>query len=253
MRAKWLISVGIISYLLALAWAIPARLGVDYALSQLDKSAKVAMYNAAGRIWNGNADVAVAGRELGTVSWNLHPLSLLLGRVAADVEIDNSEGHVEGIVAVGLGGTVSLSEVDGSVPVSQLQGFLPLKGMPVAAEGLIVLRMDTVELEEGMPSAAEGVLSWQQAGLSAPQRLELGDLHMTVSTDAEGIIKGVVEDAGGALKADGELTLDQEQNYRVDLSLGARDSGQEDLVHALAMLGPADQQGMTSVSLKGRL
>ena len=81
--------------------------------------------------------------------------------------------------------------------------------------------------------------------------LSLGDLQVAFEPH-EGGVKGVLNDQGGPLRAEGLLQLNPDKSYEFDGEFGTRGS-QPDLHAALTTMGRFNKDGKVKVSLKGNL
>ncbi len=242
--------LGFSAYLLALAWLFPARHALGLA-SLLDGVPPLAVADVRGRVWSGSAQgVRLNALPPLRLDWELQPLALLTGGLAASWQADTEGAHLTGVARADLDGAVALSAVEGRLPVQLLVGRLPL---PVVLGGDLGLRLDRLELAGGRPKRAEGVLVWNGARVQAPQELALGDFRVNLTTRDDGGVIGQLSDAGGPLEASGEVTFDPDGSYRVNALLATRPGAPEALVHSLPLLGRKAPNGKFLVTYSGRV
>jgi general secretion pathway protein N len=115
------------------------------------------------------------------VSWDLNPLSLLLGSISADVQFgDGSDRKMisgAGMISTGFSfASVDLSDFVLRYPAKELMGKLKL-GLPVTLGGQIVFNID--DYAQGAPycESLHGTMTWRKAQVQvAGPALELGKL-----------------------------------------------------------------------------
>ena len=92
MKRLWpLAALGIAAYLLFALFTLPASILV----SRLAPLGIVAA-GVDGTVWKGRAQVLQAGNtHLGSATWDLHPLSLFLARLQADVKLTRTDGFAQ--------------------------------------------------------------------------------------------------------------------------------------------------------------
>jgi hypothetical protein len=250
---KWLLAVGLVSFVGAMAWNAPARLAYDHWLRAIVRPARVGVDHVRGTIASGSADVAFQGYGLGNVNWHVDALSVFTGKLRIDVSVTDPDLQSRGSVAVGFGSDIALRDLRGHMGIDKLRDFFPGQGLMRDLVGTVAWTFKRVDIRDGLPKYAQGELLWQGAGTNAPERLALGDLRVSVTTDTHGVIKGAFGDSGGALKLTGQATLEPDGNYRVNLGLLATGPAQARLEQVLVPLGSKDRYGMRRVTLAGHL
>ena len=122
------------------------------------------LHNVSGNIWQGQADWK-QGQLRGTLTWSSRPLDLLLLRVAAQVQIDSGQTHVQGKVAYGLAKTLHIQQLNGEIAASTLQQLTQWQ-WPSSS-----IRLQEINLkyqkQHGF-AAADGQLHWQGGNLQVP-------------------------------------------------------------------------------------
>ncbi len=213
MKRKHLIAAGAISFLLTFIADAPA--GALYAWFA-PKAAKVELYGVDGTLLHGSvAGIGMQGRPAWQeLHWTLHPLGLLTARVLADIET-TTPAVVRGRVSLAPWG-MSLSDVRASGSARTLlsvggQGFLPI-------EGQLSADLQSLRLKDGKASSVDGVINVE--GLSwtlAKDPIVLGNFRGTATTES-GKITLKIESVSGPLDAHGNVELDSDQAYNVDLN-----------------------------------
>ena len=241
---KTLSFVGLVTFVVAFVMTFPARIAYEWFappavhLSGLD-----------GTIWNGSATEASAvGLYLRDVKWRLRPLRLLTGKLAASIEASPSSGFLEADVAVGLGGDISLENVNGSLPLRDFSAIARVPGLA----GNASLQIVELRLRDGLPVAAEGTLA--VADLVAPMvdAGPIGTYRAEFFTN-EGAVVASIEDVNGAFDLAGSLTISADRNYQFIGKVAATDSTSEKLRGQLRFLGSPNDRGQHDIRLEGQL
>jgi hypothetical protein len=245
-----LLALFLVGFLLLLLVSAPARL-IGWFLA--DTPLAAAGLN--GRLWQGSAaSVALqapAGPlQLGAASWSLSPLSLLTLSPRVDLETRWGSQQVSARVELQpVSRALRASEVTLSLPAALLRQFLPLD-----LDGEIGGRFDRVEADERRLRALDGQLTWRDAAWrDGARRFALGSYAVEFSTGSDGGLRGEVLSLSGPLIVEGEIGLDRDGRYRVDLSL---ESPQEPLApeprRALSLLAAPEGDGFR-LRLQGAL
>lgn len=210
-----------------------------------------------GTIWSGGAaGLAWQGTALGDLRWNIRPLSLLRGRVAADLSLARVDGSASATLEAGFGSTVEFRQVRVDLPLEFL-AQLPLgmaRGWQAQARGTF----DELRLESGWPASIRGTLDVD--GLVVPRLgpAPVGSFKAVApdprvaQADASGVTVRVT-DTDGLLSVDAALTLGSGRSFRFDGTVAPRAAAPPDLVRALEVLGPADAAGRRSIGASGTL
>jgi len=244
------LTVGVGAFLLFVLANVPARLGTD-----LLGAAGVQTGSASGTLWRGEvSSLRVSGLSLGRTSWALRPLSLLFGRLAADIDTELPGGFVRGRAEAGLGGRLALTDTEAASPLSNLA---PLLGLPVAG-GEANASIQRLVFEDGWPTAAVAELRVGRLPLAlpgmAPEPGAIGsfaavfDLPELAAGDR---LTGELRDLGGAREVSGTISLSPPNKYDIAGLLKPRASAPPSLTQGLVLFGPEDTQGRREFSLSG--
>lgn len=126
---KYILIIGLL-YLLFLITNLPASV----VLSAVNLPGNLTLSLISGTVWSGKAQqLRYAGISFGAVSWNLHPLNLMLGELSADISIVKNEQYIKTAANISTSGKIELQETRFSIDLSSLQ---PLTyGMPFSYSG----------------------------------------------------------------------------------------------------------------------
>jgi len=238
-----------IAYLVFLLATIPAS--QTYALAKARINLPVSLYQVSGTLWSGQAkSIQINDLQIETVSWSIHPLQLLLGRIEATLSTDNTQMAGEVTLGTTLLGNHYLQSNNFSLPVSTVQNQLPKTPVALAGE-LQIHRLEARINEQGIQSI-ESELQWRKAAIGSNSDITIGDFALNLTTEDD-IITGIMKDNGGPIQASGKLTLKRDGHYDIEMKLMVRDKTRNDLQVALRSLGRADASGQTIIRYKGAL
>jgi len=249
MKPVWRYSLfGLAAYLLFMLLLFPADR--VYSFFQQRAELPVSLYQVSGSIWQGNIGSArVAGLNVDNVDWCLHPWALLLGRLEMGLSLANVDSDVGLVVGRNFDGSYYVRSIDGlSIPV--LESLF--NEQPFGLTGMADLDLDDIRLVDGRLDNVSGSISWQQAGLSEPLNIELGDFNILLAAE-DGSVQGTLKDDGGPLQAEGVLMLLPDSSYRMTMTLRSRDKTRTDIKQALSLLGTPSQEGKVSLVRRGQM
>jgi general secretion pathway protein N len=219
------------------SWLLPAG-GPDFSCASV-----------AGSLWNGYCSgLKVRGTALGDLTWQLRPSRLLLGKLAAHVDVEHPPAtSAQGDVEIGLGGTVLARDLTASLPLDPK--LLP--GAPPTLSGTLhldlaiarVTRNGVVERLEGRIEASDLI---DHSGYVTP----LGNFLVTFPGGTPQPV-GDVQDAGGPLAVQGKLVLTPQPGYDLSGYVTPRQNATQALINAIQFLGSPDAQGRRQFALSG--
>lgn len=251
-NGRRLLYVGIASYLLFLVHALPASLLTRYILPSLSVSRVIHLQGVSGSIWQGQAaDAKVSHFNLGKLRWDVHSWGLLLGKLKLSLVFGQGDVQGNAYLSAGIGGAVSASDVNLQFPAENLMPWM--YGYPFSIAGMLRGNLKRVAIERGRELQAKGRIVWQNARISAPQNLALGDYLITVEPVNLGS-KLVIKDQGrGPVQASITVFIQGSGQYRLNGWLKARDPNQQSVTEALRLMGRPDNSGRYWLGFNGRL
>ena len=248
-QARFLVIAGVLALLLSLVALVPARVALPLA----GVPAAVAD-GLSGTLWSGSArHVTVSGIQLGPVRWQLKPLRLLGGQVAATVDAKLPDGFLTGQFALSLKGGVTARDIEAAAP-------LALLGPTVGQTGpgsQVTARFEQLVLDAGKVRNAVGKIQLAGVVLTLPSlKQPLAPGSYSVSFDVKDLppdqpLMGTFTDTGGPVQISGAVKFTPPRSYEVNGKAKARPDAPEELRNALQMLGPAAPDGAHQLSLAG--
>ena len=152
-RALWLGLVGVLALTTFVILRAPARLLEQF----LNDAFPVTLSRSAGTIWNGEADIAARGHDLGRASWNFDPITLTQGAIGVRWQVSAPD--------LSLGGNAQASpsakdvSIDGQINADFVNRVL--SDYHIRLHG--TFELDGIALtfaDAPQPRAAAGTLSW---------------------------------------------------------------------------------------------
>jgi len=237
-RGIWITVLAVVAFAviviarLPASWVVPAP------------PAAVACAAVDGSIWSGACGgLSAQGAPLGDLTWSVHPLSLLTGKLSAYVELTGPVGKVRGDFAVGLDHSVTARNVQADVPLNQDTKRLlpPLQALSGDATANIVFAhvvKDFVTQIQGRVEVHD-LVSRDREGATP-----LGSYAVTFPGGGSGDPTGQLQDLGGPLAVQGTLRVMQDKpGVEIHGYVAPRSDATPDLRHQLEYLGSPDAQG----------
>lgn len=246
-RFRLIAGAGTAALLLSLIALIPARIGIAVAGLPAETVSGVS-----GTVWRGSLQrLAMDGIVLGPVAWVARPTRLFLGQLAADVEATLPDGFLNSGVAVSLGGTLLLSDLEGAAPIAWLAPAAGRDGGQLTARfEKLAIDGERIDTAVGSLTIAGVVLPVPTAGpVLAPGNYVITFDAKDLAPDAQ--LSGTVADSGGPLEIAGTVTFTPPRSYELSGTAKPRPEAPAELRNALQMLGPAKPDGTHALSLAG--
>ena len=245
-----LIATGVGCFLAFVVATVPARIMADLVPADV-----ATLSDTSGTLWNGSAQaVTVGGLQLTEVNWDLHVLSLLLGRLSLTLDAKWADGFVQGDAAVGLTGSIRLRDVRLTGPLAPITQQMNLGN----SGGELAVDIVALDIVDEWPTQIVGDVRVGRVplnmigvagGVSGNYQLEF-DVE---DVPEGGAIPGVVKDAGGPLEILGELRLTPPRNYNIQARIKARPEAPPDLATGLSLVGPKLPDGSHEFQMSGSL
>jgi general secretion pathway protein N len=201
-----------------------------------------------GTAWNGACSgLAYNGAPVGNLNWELHPLALLRGKVAAYVDVTRGADFVRGDIEMGSGNSYVAHDLQAQLPLDP--PLLPQ--LDSGYSGSISVNLASLKVEKNLIAAIEGQV--QATSLYSKQdRLALGGYSATfpkAAGNAEPL--GQISSLEGPVDFEGTLKLTREPGWVIDGKIRTKPETPQSLVQQLAYLGAPDAQGFRPISLAG--
>jgi general secretion pathway protein N len=201
-----------------------------------------------GSVWNGTCTgLTVQQQAIGDLTWEIHAMRLLSGKINADVVVTRPTGSIRGNVESGFDKKIVARDVLVDLPVDQeLAAGLPpnLRGL----RGKLHAQLAYLRVDGQIIRAIEGVV--EAHDLSDGDQ-KWGSYSVTFPPPTAGVPVGQLKDLGsGPLAVEGSLKLTPAPGFELQGLVAARPSASPDLVQNLRFLGSPDAQGRRQFSLE---
>ncbi len=235
---------GIATLIVGLIVLFPARVAYHWAAPP-----DVKLSGISGSLWSGSAvQMSVNGLYARDLRWQLQPLALFTAKLAYAIEASPTSGFAEGSVAIGLGGSVTLTDVSAAVSLQALEQTLGIPGI----RGDASLQLDNLKLVDGFPVAAAGVVEISNLRVRTIARTPIGGYRAEIFTQETGI-GASVEDTDGVIDLAGSLQLTADRSYQFIAQLAAKEDAPASIGRQLQFLGSANDRGQHELRLEGQL
>ncbi len=247
--SKYILTGGI-AFVVFMVLTLPA----SFIHTQIKDNLPVKLYQVDGSLWNGHAQTLITENNFRAqaISWEFRPLSLLLGKISFSTKFITEGGYGNVIVNRGFFGSMSLSDVNIKMPITDLKPFL--QTVPVGLKGVLDGQLEDIEFSDNMMiTSASGTLSWNHAIIDALSELRVGDFTLELEPTDDGT-KGIIKSKeGGPLEMEGILQLKADGNYDFKGELKAKARAPRELKQALKFIGKAGPTGKIPLSTSGTL
>lgn len=241
---KRLILAGIATLIIGLISTFPARVAYQWFAP-----GELKLGGISGSIWRGAAAQGSAGGVyLTNIKWRFRPLGLLTGKLQFATSSNPASGFFDADIALGAGGSFTLSDVAAAVPLSALADAFPLSGI----EGDVSLQFEELVIKGGVPVEATGTINIANLVSRYLAPTPLGDFRAEFQTADDGIL-GSVEAVSGVLELAGTIRLTQDRNYKFVGQVAAKPNAPLSITQQLQFLGAPNSRGQREFRLEGQL
>jgi len=241
-RSLWIALLGVAAFAVILlsrlpaSWVVP-RVGI------------VACPNPDGSVWSGSCSgLTVERLPFGELSWEVAPLRLLTGTLAAHVVLAHGPMTGSADVAYGIGGKVALQNLVADLKLDPR--LIP--HVPPQLRGSLHTDLALVRLEHGALAELKGRVEARDLSQRTGHVTPLGSYALTFP-GGSGDPVGTLEDLGGPLAVHGTLRLTPQPGYVLEGTVAPRAGAAPDLVGDLQFLGSPDPLGRRPFNIAGTL
>ncbi len=240
-RAFWPALLAVVAFAVILiaripvAWVVPRASAARFCAS-LD-----------GTVWSGSCvGLSVGGRALGDVSWELHPLRLAAGRLAAHVTLAHGMTSAGGDVELGLGGRITLRNLLADGPLDA--ALIP--GLPVTLRGTAHVELALVQIQHGIIRELQGRIEAHDLEDRSGNDTALGS-YLVNFPGGGGPPTGTVRDLDGPLAVEGTLRLTAQPGFELEGFIAPRKGAAPEIVNNIRLFGSPDASGRRPFSMSG--
>lgn len=236
----------IICAVLVFAGLVIARLPASWVMP--GPKSGMACSEVAGSVWDGTCTgLTVQQQPIGDLTWEIHAMRLLAGKINADVVVTRPTGSIRGNVETGFDKKIVARDLLVDLPLDpELAAGLPpnLRGL----RGKVHAQVAYLQLDGQIVRAIEGVV--EAHDLSDGDQ-KWGSYSVTFPPPTTGAPVGQLKDLGsGPLAVEGSIRLTPAPGFDLEGLVAARPSASPELVQNLRFLGSPDAQGRRPFSLE---
>lgn len=240
---KLLPLIGIATFLVATLLMFPARVAYDWFAPD-----SVRLSGLDGSLWYGQAASGEAnGIYFTKLKWAFKPLALITGKVAFQLSIDTNAGTISTSLGIGMGGKVSMSDLQGRLSLDNLSPALRANGIG----GVLNIQLQSLVLQDGWPSTVKGRIGIGNLFARGLSPAPLGNFSAEFTTEDGGII-GAITDAGAVFDVSGTVRLGDDRSYSLIGFVAENPQTPAAIKQNLRLLGSPDQNGQRQFRFEGR-
>ena len=211
------------------------------------RSGALACEGPDGSVWNGScSNLSVERFALGELTWEVTPLRLLTGELAAHVALAHGPLTGSADIARGLGGSLTLHNLSADLRLDPRQ----IPRTPPQLRGALHTELSLVRIEHGRLAEIRGRVEAHDLTQRTGRVTPLGSYAVTFPGGGTEPT-GTLEDLGGPLAVRGTLRLTGQPGYVLDGVVAARESAAPELAQDLQFLGSPDASGRRPFSIAG--
>jgi len=240
-RAFWPALLAVVAFAVILI----ARIPVAWVVPQASAARFCASLD--GTVWSGSCvGLSVGGRALGDVSWELHPLRLAAGRLAAHVTLAHGMTSAGGDVELGLGGRITLRNLLADGPLDA--ALIP--GLPVTLRGTAHVELALVQIQHGIIRELQGRIEAHDLEDRSGNDTALGS-YVVSFPGGSNPPTGTVRDLDGPLAVEGTLRLTAQPGFELEGFIAPRKGAAPEIVNNIRLFGSPDASGRRPFSMSG--
>jgi general secretion pathway protein N len=200
-----------------------------------------------GSLWSGTcAGLTVSGTPVGDVSWQLQPLRLLAGALAAHVTVTHGVANASADVELSFGERVTARNLVADVPLDAK--LIP--GVPVNLHGHAHLDLTLAQIQHGIIRQLQGRIEARDLEDRSSVNTALGS-YLVTFPGGSGEPTGKLRDLEGPLALEGTLRLTPQPGFELEGLIAPRAGATPALVNNLRFLGSPDASGRRPFSMSG--
>ena len=227
--------LGILVARMPASWVIPTH------------SAQGACSSVEGSLWSGTCSGLNIGRTaVGDVTWELHPLRLLLGKLAAHVSLAHGAADANADIEVGFGGRFTAHNLLADLPLDPK--LIP--SVPPQLSGRAHLDLALVQIQHEVITQLQGRIEAHDLEDRSGMATALGSYVVTFP-GGSGEPLGKLRDLDGPIALEGTLRLTRQGGFELEGLIAPRPGAPPELVNNIRFFGSPDASGRRPFSISG--
>jgi hypothetical protein len=242
-RSLWIALLAAAAFAVILISRLPASWVVP-------RTGIVACASPDGSVWSGSCSALSVERfALGDLTWEVAPLRLLTGTLAAHVVLAHGPVNGSADVAYRRGGNVTLENFAADLALDPRQ----LPHLPPQLRGSVHTDLALVRFEHGRLADLKGRIEAHDLTQRTGHVTPLGSYAVTFPGGGGAEPVGTLVDLGGPLAVRATLRLTGQPGYVLEGEVAARADAAPELLSNLQFLGSPDPAGRRPFSIAGTL
>ncbi len=242
--SRALLGAGLLSFFVFLLVSFPARVAYRWFAP-----VNVQISGLEGSVWNGTArEMSAYGIYLLSPGWRMKPHYVVLGKLAYAMEGSAGPGFINTDIAVSFGGTVTMTDLTGSLSLDLLEKIVSLPGLA----GNATLRFERLQFVDGLPVAADGFVEVLDLMIPVVHQSSIGGYRAEFFTQQDEVVASV-EDTDGVVELAGSLRIAADRSYRFLGRVAAKPGTPDNIRQQMRLLGSVDERGQYELRLEGQL
>ena len=202
-----------------------------------------------GSVWSGSCNgLTIERLPFGDATWDVAPLRLLTGTLAAHVVLAHGAVTGSSDVAYGLGGRVAFRKLVADLKLDPRV----IPHLPPQLRGNLHTDLALLELQHGALADVQGRIEARDLSRRTGRVTPLGSYALTFAGGSAEPV-GTLEDLGGPLAVRGTLRLTRQPGYVLEGTVAPREGASPELLGELQFLGSPDALGRRPFNIAGTL
>jgi len=240
-RAVWIALLAVVAFVGVLlarmpaAWIIPSH------------TAQGGCASLDGTLWGGACSGLTVGRTaFGDLTWELQPLRLFAGKLAAHVTLVRGAANASADVELGFGERIVVRHVLADLPLDP--NLIP--SVPPTLSGRAHLDLALVRLEHATLTELQGRIEVHELEDRSGNATALGSYVVDFPGGGPEPV-GKLHDLDGPLALEGTLHLTRQGGFELEGMVAPRANAPPELVNNIRFFGTPDASGRRPFSLSG--
>lgn len=203
-----------------------------------------------GSLWSGSCtSLTIAHEPIGDVTWELHPLRLFFGQLAAHVTAVHGAAQASADVALSFGARVTAHNLVGDLPLDP--NIIP--GLPRTLSGQAHFDLPLARMEHGVVTELQGRIEVHDLEDHSGEATALGSYVIEFPAAASGEPLGKLHDLDGPLAVEGTMRLTRQPGFDLQGEVTVRPGAPPALINNIRFLGSPDALGRRPFGISGTL
>jgi general secretion pathway protein N len=203
-----------------------------------------------GSLWSGSCGaMSIAHNPLGDVSWELQPLRLFLGELAAHATAVHGAAQARADVALSFGARLTARNLVADMPLDP--GIIP--GLPASLTGRAHFDLPLARMEHGVITQLQGRIEVHDLEDHSGEATPLGSYVIEFPAAPGGEPVGKLHDLDGPLAVEGTMRLTRQPGFDLQGEVTARPGAPPALINNIRFLGSPDALGRRPFGISGTL